>query len=363
MFKVRHSAVALLACLSMTLAVRAQEADKPKADAEEPKVTLHVGDAAPALTPSKWIKGEPVAKFDAGKIYIVEFWATWCGPCKESIPHLTKMQKANPDVTFIGQDCSEQDQSVVPAFVKEMGDKMDYRVALDDMTDAEHGKMDSTWMVAAGQDGIPTAFVVGKDGKIAWIGHPMELEPILKQVVAGTFDPKKEAENAKLRDDLREEISKDMESGDNDAALTAIDKLIKAQPDLADEVAPQKYEILMKKKDYAAALPLAKTLVETQKDNSDLLNEIAWSMVDPENLPEKPDLDLAQKAAERANEITKGENGPILDTLARVYFNQGKVDKAIELQTKAVDKAEEGDQKDGIAKTLEEYKEKKGAAK
>jgi thiol-disulfide isomerase/thioredoxin len=356
MFKIRPAAVALLACLSLAVAAQAQEAAASKA-------TLHVGDAAPALAPSKWIKGEPVAKFEAGKIYVVEFWATWCGPCKESIPHLTKMQKANPDVTFIGQNVSEPDQSVVPAFVKEMGDKMDYRVALDDMTGSEHGKMNQTWMEAAGQDGIPTAFVVGKDSKIAWIGHPMELEPVLKQVVAGTFDPKKEAAAAKVREDLREEISKAMESSDFDGALAAIDKLAKAQPDMADELNGQKFGILVEKKDFAAALPLAKGLVESQKDNAELLNEIAWSMVDPENTPEKPDLDLAEKAALRAVEVSKGEDAPILDTLARVYFNQGHVDKAIELQTKAVDKAEEGQMKDDLTKTLDEYKAKKAATK
>src|SRR4051812_12410302 len=71
--------------------------------------TLNVGDAAPALAPSKWIKGEPIEKFEKGKLYIVEFWATWCGPCRASIPHLSELQAKFKDVAFIGQDCMEQD--------------------------------------------------------------------------------------------------------------------------------------------------------------------------------------------------------------------------------------------------------------
>ena len=47
--------------------------------------------------------------------------------------------------------------------------------------------------------------------------------------------------------------------------------------------------------------------MDDQKDNAELLNEIAWFMVDPKNPFEKPDLDLALKAAERANELAKGE--------------------------------------------------------
>ncbi len=81
-------------------------------------------------------------KFEAGKIYIVEFWATWCEPCKEKIPHLTDMQKQYPNMAFIGMDCLEKDPFKVPDFVKSMGDKMDYHVAMDDAM----GSIYKTWM-------------------------------------------------------------------------------------------------------------------------------------------------------------------------------------------------------------------------
>ena len=55
---------------------------------------------------------------------------------------------------------------------------------------ASEGAMAKAWMTAAGQNGIPTAFIVNKEGKIAWIGHPMEMEKPLEKIVAGTWDLK-----------------------------------------------------------------------------------------------------------------------------------------------------------------------------
>ena len=155
--------------------------------------TLSIGDPAPKLEVKSFVKGEPVSEFEPGKNYVVEFWATWCGPCKTSIPHLTELQKKNPSVTFIGVSVWEQDQDKVKPFVEEMGDKMAYRVAIDSVPDKEKGSegaMAKTWMTAAGQDGIPSAFIVNKEGKIAWIGHPMEMDKPLEKMLAGNWDLK-----------------------------------------------------------------------------------------------------------------------------------------------------------------------------
>ncbi len=139
--------------------------------------TLMVGHAAPKLQVSKWAQGEPVKDFERDKAYIVEFWATWCGPCVATIPHVNDLHTKFKDkgLVVIGQNVWENDTSKVEPFIKKMGEKMTYRVALDSMEGSEKGKMAETWMMAAGQNGIPAAFVVDKQGKIAWIGHPNSL--------------------------------------------------------------------------------------------------------------------------------------------------------------------------------------------
>src|SRR4051812_18347900 len=158
-----------------------------------------LGDPAPEIKIAKWIKGEP-AKITGDGTYVVEFWATWCAPCRQSIPHLTEMQKKFKDVTFIG--VSDEKESTVQKFVDDMGSKMDYRVAIDDGK-----KTGASYMEAFGVNGIPHAFVV-KDQKIIWQGHPMDnLEESLEQIRTGKYDlaiAKQRSRAQHLYDDFRE---------------------------------------------------------------------------------------------------------------------------------------------------------------
>ena len=139
-----------------------------------------LGDPAAALNIAGWVKGTPVNVKDGKNIYVVEFWATWCGPCKVSIPHLTAMQAKFKDkgVVFVG--ISDEPLSTVRPFVLKMAEKMNYTVACD-----YAGRTSAGYMTAYGQEGIPTAFVVGKNGKVLWVGHPMGgLEQAVEKALA-----------------------------------------------------------------------------------------------------------------------------------------------------------------------------------
>jgi len=348
---------ALTLLTGVTLAVAARTAD----------AKLTVGDPAPKLQVVRWVQGDPVKAFDTNHVYIVEFWATWCGPCRASIPHLNELSKKFKDqgVIAIGQDAWEPDDSSVAAFVKKMGDQMTYRVALDDKSQDKDGAMAVNWMKAADQNGIPTAFIVNQQGRIAWIGHPMELnEQILEDILAGRFDITKFAaeyerqQQAQAQEmELRIKLSKALKDKDWDAAEAAVAEMKKSEPAMGDNLETIRFSILLGRKNYTDAYKLAGTLSDAHPKNAMMQNELAWTIATQPGL-EKRDLALAEKMAVRANEATQGKEPAVLDTLARVQFMNGKTNEAVTTEQKAVDAASD-EQKVYLKKSLASYQEGK----
>eukprot|EP00128_Syssomonas_multiformis_P008406 Colp12_sorted_trinity150504_noHs@19097 len=104
------------------------------------------------------------------RVLVVEFWATWCPPCRDSIPHLSDLQRQYKDkeVYFIGVT-DEEDEVKVKKFVTAQGSKMEYHVAIDSNHSANAGLFRPS-----GSRGIPTSFIVNHQNKVIYVGHPME---------------------------------------------------------------------------------------------------------------------------------------------------------------------------------------------
>jgi thiol-disulfide isomerase/thioredoxin len=144
---------------------------------------LSLGDFAPGLAVKEFLKGERLTRLEKGTVYVVELWATWCPPCRTSIPHLTELQKKHKNAVFLGVSIAERDPAAVKPFVEQMGDQMAYRVAVDDQN-----RMMKTWFQAAGMKGIPSAFIINQEGRVAWIGHPMQMDRPLEEILACKYD-------------------------------------------------------------------------------------------------------------------------------------------------------------------------------
>lgn len=208
------------------------------------------GAKAPTLKVHAWLKGTPVKEFKKGEIHIVEFWATWCGPCITSIPHITdlaKKYKGKVKVTGVSVWENPWDQAKAQKFVDDMGAKMDYSVAID----TKEGVMADTWMRAAEQNGIPAAFIV-KDGIVQWVGHPMSMDEPLKQVVEGKFnvaEAKKafmaDIEQGRAQARVQKELSelKAVYAKDKAKALKRLDE-IAAMPGFASDAYTTKLMLL-----------------------------------------------------------------------------------------------------------------------
>ena len=276
---------------------------EPKpAPVEVPAANL--GDKAASLDGLTMIKGDPVS-FADGKVYVVEFWATWCGPCRTSIPHLTEVQKkfADKGVTVIGIS-NENDLEKVKGFVAEQGEKMEYTVAMDPKRTVSAG-----YMTAYKQRGIPTAFIVNGKGKVAWVGHPMSgMDEVLEEVIAGTFDSAAYAKAKAEKKAAEEELGKLFQ---------------KYVTDLSGGVGIE------------ATRPTAEKIMES--DNPMALNALAWQIMSIPNVDDaNRDMETALKAATKANTETNGEDPMILDTYALALSKTGKLEEAIAAQEKAI---------------------------
>lgn len=368
------ASMVLAAGLCLTPGAIAQ--DKTTVPAKQPAATkvLAVGDPAPKLQVEKFIKGKEVTEFKKGHIYVVEFWATWCGPCIRGIPHLTEVQQSHKDkVTVIGVNIWERGYdsdtiNKVKALVDKQGDKMNYTVAYD----GKAAVTNNAYMKAAGRDSIPCAFVVDGEGRVAYIGHPgePEMEKTIDALSTGTFDMKAAKEKHKTAAEgermeranqgkvleLGQKAQSLMEEGKTDEAFAILDEIVAISPNFKPRAEMSKFGyLLMKQHEYDRAFKLGNQLVDgVLKDDAESLNGIAWGIVDTEGL-EKRDLNLAMKAATRANELTKSKNPAILDTLARVYWERGDKAKAVELQEKAVANAG-AEMKEDLQKALDKYK-------
>lgn len=335
------------------------------ATADEPDL-FGPGSPAPPIAIGKWVKGDPVESFSNDKIYVVEFWATWCGPCLRSMPHMASLQTEYGDkVAFIG--ISDEDEATVNGFMKKKSqdDKtweevLTYTIALDD-----EQKTNSAYMKAANQNGIPCAFIVGKSGNVEWIGHPASMDDALEQIVAGSWDSAaarkefiQETENERVMNEYMPRLAQAANSGDFAEALKVCDEILEKHPGNS-QIAQIRMRLMIQgkmSKEYNIA---AAKQVEENFDNAMLLNEVAWTIADGMTGEER-DLDLAMKAAMRASELKKHSDAAILDTVARVFYEQQDLTKAIEWQKKAVEA--DGSMPE-LKETLSQYEAKASPSK
>lgn len=338
----RIESVASAAALLAATALPAQYGTDSQASDKARPFELMVGDPAPSLAIGEWVKGDPITGFEQGSVYVVEFWATWCGPCIAGMPHISELQEkfADKGVKIVGVNIRDEPKNVAPFMEKDApihnvpGDEiMRYTVAIeekDDDSDIRNGVMEKTWMRPAGRRGIPSAFIVDQNQRIAWIGHPMSMDKPLEKVVEGKWNLEEEAANYAMA--------------------------------IAAEAKVQKYQKLFAKQEYEKAYALGNELVDGPlAKNPSGLNSMAWGIVDPDRSPKVKDLDLALKAAVRANELTESEDGNILDTLALVYYERGDLTEAVKFQRLAVKHSGEGADP-GIAKRLKKFEKELGAA-
>jgi thiol-disulfide isomerase/thioredoxin len=353
----------------------------PLGHAAEP---LTIGSVAPALDIEHWVqdgngKFKPVTKFTNGKVYVIEFWATWCGPCIQSMPHLAKLQSDFADKGVQIVSISDEDLETVEKFLErpvraakkpKEDDAESKTQTYRELTSAyclttdPDQSSNRDYMEAAEQQGIPTAFIVGKDSKIEWIGHPMEMDGPLSKVVEGTWDRAAYQAEMKAKQEVErmlQQIGELAQAGKFDEAVGKIDAVLKTvtEPQQAFQMRMIKMQLLLAGKKNTEAAKLSESIFAELAGKPEMVNGFAWNL-----------FEMADKGGPRADEVlkqaviacekevekaSKEVKASLWDTTAHILNMQGDKAKAIKLEEAAVEIAE-GQDLEFMKQFLEELK-------
>jgi thiol-disulfide isomerase/thioredoxin len=174
---------------------RAEAGAKPPAGAQPPRTNLPMppvaashGDAAAAVLPGAWtqLDGRRASLEDLrGQVVVLDFWATYCPPCREEIPHLVRLQKRLGTQGFkvVGLNVGgEDDRPLVPEFVKQFG--IQYQLAEPDG--------ETVRLFLADNDAIPQTFVLDRRGRLVrhFVGYDEEVAAELEEAVTTALSTK-----------------------------------------------------------------------------------------------------------------------------------------------------------------------------
>ena len=311
---------------------------------------LRIGDPAPPLDITHWLKGEAVTDFQPGHVYVLEFWATWCGPCVGNMEHLSQVQERYPadDVTVIG--LSDEKLSTVVSFLfKPYGqrqiiqnDRIRYLLGTDPDRSVYRAYMD-----AAGMRGIPKVFIIGKDTRIEWIGHPLvEMEKTLTAIVDDTWQrianaPALESELDKERmlNELRDRYVSAMEAENWEDAIKQLDATIATGS--GELSIPVRYSILLSclRDDERASAYARRVRDEFWDDNPWLMYQLAWVTIGTDRFPVEPDrrdLDFALETIVRATQLEPEDELNFL-MLATIRIERDDPVEAVAAQSRAIE--------------------------
>ncbi len=339
MMNSKFKSIALTCITSVSIIGTAQAQQQELADKSEVRAAaksekenkelaeLGVGSKAPALKGITWVQGDEVKTLDEkGKLYIIECWASWCGPCVAIIPHMNELHNkyAEKGLVIIGMNVWEDGIDKTKAFVKQKGEGMAYRVAY---SGGKGGAFDAAWLEASNTEGIPQAFVV-RDGKIIYKDHPGGLdEKSIELMMADDFNAEEfakqqiiDAEKMKV---LSEKLRPLFQAGDwsKIKEIAQTDEYLKGKLDAAGLISQANQKL----GDWDAQAMLLKEIIAGSYGKDTLATVIIGnSLIDPEINPVVTDIakELEPLYTKEGEPDSRDYFGRIAHT--RVLFMAGK---------------------------------------
>jgi len=273
-----------------------------------------VGSRAADIDIEHWIEEghepvQPFRSFEPGKIYVIEFWATWCPYCGDVFQLLASLQRKYADQGLTVIAVGNEPPEAVKAFLADTSPET--RAAAEAarhcvLTTDPDDSVFRDYMDAVADIGIPTAFIIGRQGIVEWIGHAQDIEEPLRMVVEDRWDRTAFAEKTRKIESVRASVKgveELLQNGRQTEAVAAYERLVAANADEADK-----------------------------------LNEVAWMAWElAEARPLPGEMVAAAVAAATRSLEREPHNGNFLDTLAHHQALQGDLDAALATQQRAVE--------------------------
>ncbi|GLR58149.1 TlpA disulfide reductase family protein [Rhizobium indigoferae] len=320
---------------------------------------LGIDSPAPSINVQHWLRGDPLSNFQSGKIYILEFFSTTCSGCGPALSHLAQLQEEYSDmgVEVIGVAANKEAATAdkaraqVDAWASKWLPNTNIRIAFD-----YSGDMDKHWKQASLTFHVPQAFVVDRDGSIAFIGHPDALEDVLPKVMDGSWRASAEAKNAENERIAEAEIAAPMralfdriraatEIEDWKTALSAIKEGISRFPDNFKFHQRHVETLMGEMRDmeagWTALDQFARTAIERNSEDWLLaaMREL-FGPYDYSGLPSAERFSMGKELSERIlrlypqqDALSRAES---YMTIARYYHESGDNDRAVDLIEQAL---------------------------
>lgn len=316
-----------------------------------------IGDAAPELRVSEWVQGEPVNRFERGHVYVIEFWATWCGPCVWAMPHLSDVQRqyADKDVTVIAVNVMDEDTTAAKALITRLGQTVENRVAIDANTAGEKaGATAKAWLGANRE--IPRCVIIDRQGRVAWVGHPMRVDGPLHAMVAGTYDAAKQSLVDETFADLDRQLVVAKQNKQWSTVLAILDQMHAADAFSTPLNHTTRIQAFIGQGDYESATRFVKQVLADSTDLK-LMGQLVGQLLSGPDTS-KLDMDFVLGMARKASRDGDSDDPVALSALARALEAKGENTASIRVWTKMLELDDPVIDKDGVRARIDNLRAK-----